>query len=107
MVVGLLGGGVIGVIVASVVGFLTNRREHSGQISTTEAETLWEESRSIREEQRLDNLALKQEVATQTALREQDHSDLLTLQQKYGALEEAHKQCKEDLVILTTELRRK
>lgn len=107
MLPALLGGGALGAIAAALISYLTVRRQRSGHITTSEAETLWAESRAIREQQRSENEALRHELTAVNALREQEHQDVLALHERYGALEEAHRQCKEDLTILTAELRNK
>lgn len=106
LIAALLGGG-------AAAAIFTAWWKGRGHIKTSEAETLWAESRAIRESQRAENEALRHDLASVNALREQEHQDVLALHEKYGALEakhdalrEEHRQCKEDLATLTAELRK-
>ena len=57
----------VGVIVTGVVGYLTGKRKNSGSVSTTTADVLWDEARSIRADlgQQID--ALRRERAEKDA----------------------------------------
>lgn len=48
----ILGGASLGVVVSAITGYLLAARKMSGQIDTSDAEKLWAEAGSIRENQR-------------------------------------------------------
>lgn len=77
----ILGGGVVGVIVSAVTGYLLAVRRFSGEIDTSEAQQLWNEARAIRDDQRVkldrsDERSLSLEI--RVAKLEDRNNDLTT-----------------------------
>lgn len=100
----------VSTIIAGILGSATTifiaRRQNSGEIKTSEAATLWAESQSIRKEQREE---LRQ-VKTDMAELQTRHQELLEQNEQTLArlvnTEEEHLQCREDVRVLTAELKK-
>lgn len=54
--------GLVGALAAAVGAWAVAKRQRSGKIDTTEAETLWAEGQAMRKELREENLALRAEI---------------------------------------------
>lgn len=54
--------GVAGAVAAAVVTWLVARRQRSGRVNTTEAETLWEERRLMAVDARADNDRIRKDL---------------------------------------------
>ena len=54
--------GVIGAAITGLVAWSVAKRQRSGKIDTTEAETLWAEGQAMRHELREENFQLRTEV---------------------------------------------
>ena len=70
-------------MITAIGTVIVSRRRHSGNIRTAEAETLWNESRAIRKEQR---------------------AELDKVNARLEATEEAHRQCQIEVATLRAEL---
>lgn len=79
-----------GAAITAVTTYLINRRTSSGRIDTTEAATLWEEARSVRQELRAEVVQLR--------------SDIKDSQEKVDRLEDQHLQCLQESNELRTQV---
>lgn len=79
----------LGTVVTAAVGYRAARHGTSGRVDTTTADTLWEESRSIREELRCDVAALRAEVADLRAKVVECHQENAGYRLRIAALERA------------------
>lgn len=102
--------GVLGTFISGVVVYVNTKRQYSGKIGTTEAETLWAESQAMRKELRDESDNCREEVASLrgemvgvraegTAMRE----ELVALRQEGIVLRSESVALREEMVTLREE----
>lgn len=79
-------GGVGGAVVAALVSYLIARRKTSGSVDTSEADSLWRESRVLREELRDEVKAYRENLIAAQAEAAQLRTSLYQAQLKTGEL---------------------
>lgn len=82
---GLLGG-VAGVFVTAIVTYLVARRKSSGTVDTSEADSLWNESRTLRDALRDEVRDLRANLTLAVATENQLRQALYEAQMKTGEL---------------------
>ncbi len=102
--------GVIGAVISGAVAFAVARRQRSGRIDTTEAETLWAESQAMRTELRNEAetcrgevSALRTEMVAVRAEASVMREEMVTLRQEGIVLRAESVSLREEMVTLREE----
>jgi hypothetical protein len=104
--------GTLGALLSALGAVAVTRRQRSGKIDTTEAETLWAEGQAMRRELRDEAIALRAEVVAlrveSVAMRTESaamRAELVVLREESVSLRQAAADCRDEVVMLKTLLR--
>jgi septal ring factor EnvC (AmiA/AmiB activator) len=79
--------GALALVIGAVLTYRLGKRAKSGKVETSEAADLWEESRSIRAEQRAEISGLRDDIAAVHKEHEQCEADLKVSRMAISELE--------------------
>lgn len=111
--------GLIGAVVSGLAAYFVAKRQRSGKIATTEAETLWAEGAVMRQELRDETVALRAEVVTMrtesvtmrseaVAMRLESaamREEMIVLRQESLELRKVATDCRHEVALLRQQLR--
>ena len=102
--------GLAGAVISGAVAYVVSKRQRSGRIDTTEAETLWAESQAMRKELRdeaencrLEVFALRSEMVAVRAEASVMREELVALRQEGIVLRAESVALREEMVTLREE----